>query len=689
MSNVRLRLLAACLGLAATAAFAIPYPGYYYPSGMQVGTKIRLVIGGTGMWGVRGAYVTGEGVEVTKIVKVPGFPRAVGRTQPGWVVDWLYDILEGKDKKHRELPPEATIEDTDWDECTWWFYLDERDDLELQIVARDRYTPENYPQATPALDNLLILDIEAKPDAPPGRRDIIIYDGHSASAPHSFFVTKEPHVGEKFFVIPTRAQRKTLRLPATLHLPTEIPPQTPPVYLDGQVWPGETDCYQLVLKKGQNLVCALTGRELLPYLGDAVPGFFNPELRLYNAANKRVAGADDYHYLPDPVLTYKVPEDGTYRLEVCDNLYRGRSDFVYFVNCYTTETDRPPYTPQERAFACFPPAAPHVPPVAEGKRRVETGTIDMPGREVRHFLDITEPGVWKFELFARRLGAPIDGVMKLYGPMGKLPLSAAPRLAVWDDDPARLYALKNVGDDDKPIIKTNMLYVGSVIQTECDPVGTWKFAEPGRYCVVVSDRVGLGGESYDYKLVMEPFKPTFEVYSYASAFVAQGERAASFKAYVLRRGFEGPITFDSTDDWEVDGTFTEDGQVETDVAVTSLKGAWKGVKCVQLTASGELPNGETVRVRVTPCDPTEQAFAYTHLLPQAGFFFCAPSEQEILQPDPHPGPHLGLGADGKGKGVQKMKKSHSNGQPCAKCHDKKKADHTKGKACTDCHKDRS
>lgn len=713
MSNLRTRLALAA-GLLAGAAFAIPYPAYYFPTGAQVGTKVRVVVGGVAMGGVKGAYITGDGVKVTRIDVAPGFPRAVGKGQPQWVMEWLYDILEGKlpkEKMHRELPEAALAENSDWHECIWWPYLDERDDLEMQIIARDRFTPENYPQATPALDQLMLLDVEVAPDATPGRRDIVVYDGHSASAPHSFFITKEPHVQEKFFVIPPRQSWYHKRLPHDLHLPTEIKPQQLPVYIDGQAWPGETDSYILRLEQGQNLVCALTGRELLPFLGDAVPGWFNPEMRLYDSRGNQVAEADDFYYLPDPVLTYKVPEDGFYRLDVCDNLYRGRSDFTYFVHCYAAPTDRPPYTPQERAFECFPQPASHEIPKPSPKLTFKKGTIDYPGRVDRHYIDIKTPGdTWKFELFSRRCGSPLDGVVRLYGPMGSLPLSAATRCAEWDDSPNRLYVLKNVGDDEKPIIKTNMTYVGSVTQFETDPIGSWKFTEPGRYCVTVSDRAGSGGEHYDYTLVMSKLEPSFEVYAAQSAFVSHpGGRAASFKASVLRRdGFKGPITFDSTDDFEVSGEFTDDNAEceEIDVTVTSLKSDWSGIRAVQLTASGYLPSGEQVRVRVTPCDPGEQAFAYTHYLPQKSFFFCVPGES-VRFVNPHPLPHLpnskaegGAATDdaatdavkkgGEGKSVVKKTSTHSKGKACLDCHDKKKKgkNHTKGKACITCHEGR-
>ena len=95
MSDARIGIVAA-LGLCAAAALAIPKPGYYHPSSVQVGTKTRVIMGGDTVFGVQGAWISGEGARVTRIVVVPGQPRAPGKTQHKFVMDWLYDILEEK-----------------------------------------------------------------------------------------------------------------------------------------------------------------------------------------------------------------------------------------------------------------------------------------------------------------------------------------------------------------------------------------------------------------------------------------------------------------------------------------------------------------------------------------------------------------------------------------------------------------
>ena len=70
-------------------------------------------------------------------------------------------------------------------------------------------------------------------------------------------------------------------------------------------------------------------RQLIPYLADAVPGWFQATVTLYDAQGKELAYDDDWRFHPDPVLFYKIPADGQYVIEIKDAIYRGRADFVY------------------------------------------------------------------------------------------------------------------------------------------------------------------------------------------------------------------------------------------------------------------------------------------------------------------------------------------------------------------------
>ena len=49
-------------------------------------------------------------------------------------------------------------------------------------------------------------------------------------------------------------------------------------------------------------------------MADAVPGWFQPVMAVYDAHGKEVAYDDDYRFKPDPVIFFEVPKDGEYLL---------------------------------------------------------------------------------------------------------------------------------------------------------------------------------------------------------------------------------------------------------------------------------------------------------------------------------------------------------------------------------------
>ena len=104
---------------------------------------------------------------------------------------------------------------------------------------------------------------------------------------------------------------------------------TLPVTVNGQIMPGGVDRYRFTAHKGQRLVVVVSARRLIPYLADAVPGWFQAAVAIYDADGNELAYADHYRFHPDPVLHCKIPKNGQYVLEIRDSLYRGREDFVY------------------------------------------------------------------------------------------------------------------------------------------------------------------------------------------------------------------------------------------------------------------------------------------------------------------------------------------------------------------------
>ena len=108
--------------------------------------------------------------------------------------------------------------------------------------------------------------------------------------------------------------------------PTEI---TLPVVVNAQMMPGTSDQYRFHAKKGQHVVVAAAARELIPYVSDAVPGWFQAAIALRDAQGKQVAAADHFLFHPDPLLHFAIPSDGEYIAEIHDSIFRGREDFVY------------------------------------------------------------------------------------------------------------------------------------------------------------------------------------------------------------------------------------------------------------------------------------------------------------------------------------------------------------------------
>jgi len=568
------RLLLGVGLLLAGVGLGAPSAAYYYPCGIQAGTTNRIVVGGQGFWGVRRGLVTGEGVEILAVEQVPGFPQAYGKGQRTWLESWLNAVWAGGPTNRPALPSDEHLKD--WSRCRWWETLSACDPIALSMVARDMFVPKNRLQMSPALQQRVILTVAARADARPGRRDMFLYDGGGISAAHAFWVSAEPRVAEPLFPPKKFAEKPTSRPPARL-----------PVVLDGQIMPGETDAFTLHLQAGVSFEAQLLGRELLPYLGDAVPGFFNPVLRLVDDAGREVAYADDFYYLPDPVLACTVPKTGDYRLEVRDNLYRGREDFVYAVSCRERAKGVLPPTPAARAFAVTPRPISHLPPTTG---LVCTGTLAQAGVRVTHAFDVTRPGLWQAELFARRQGSPIDGTLEVYDPQNRL-------CGFYDD-------------------VTNELHVGSVPQVECDPVGVWHCATTGRYTVVVGDTTGTGGAAATYTLHLAPCEPTFAVYTACgSVYMRPWERKASLKLHVVRRqDCTGPIALAVSDGFRLERGVIPAG---TNFWETTLVAPRRvcGLFHPQLTASTLHADGSLNRGFVVPADTAEQAFAYRHFLP--------------------------------------------------------------------------
>ena len=555
--------------LSALAAFALsaadPYVGYIYPAGIQAGTTNRFVVGGQNLWGVKNIAFSEAGLHVLNVERVPGFSPPTG-PQRKHLKNWLDGIAEGR-MEEPQKPEDPHLDE--WRSNSWWRALNTLDAGKLAIVERDLFVPRNSLQDTPSLKQLMLVTVAADADARPGWGTFSATGGNGISAPRPFGVSARPRTAEPLYVAPHRKQPE----PAFADL------REGGVVLDGQIMPGSTDVFRLHLAAGKPYAFRVVARELQPYIGDAVPGFFNAVIMLKDGEGNVMATADDEsRFRPDPTLAFTPEKEGDYRLEIHDVLYRGRADFVYqiTVDAAPLESDTPGGN-----RAKFPPPDGVV--VASGAVSTKSFKIETPGP---HVLEVT----------ARRRGSPLDAVLTLRKSAG------GEALAQWDD-------------------ATNTVFTGTIPQGECDPVGVYDFKESGEYVAEVTDRTRHGGDDYVWWLEVRRPTPHFEVYSTRSTLPLKGGAPLQVGFRVLRKdGFDGDVALEFPKEIRAKNAVATSGVDVVTAELTYVGKRPANIQPVKVFARAKI-DGQTVRVPVVPCDEYEQAFAWHHLVPAADFLF--------------------------------------------------------------------
>jgi hypothetical protein len=194
-----------------------------------------------------------------------------------------------------------------------------------RIFAEDERDP-----AVRAHTELVFAEVTVAPDAKPGRREIRVITKRGVSNALPFYVGQAPEVARRPMKTAQKpvlgkehlAQRK--RPPEEEEMRIEVP-----CTMNGQVAAGEVNRYRFPASKGQRLVITAQARQLIPYVADGVPGWFQAVLRLHDSGGKELAYNDDFRFDPDPVLYYEIPDDGDYVLTINEALFRGRESFVY------------------------------------------------------------------------------------------------------------------------------------------------------------------------------------------------------------------------------------------------------------------------------------------------------------------------------------------------------------------------
>ncbi len=630
------------------------YIGYAYPAGGQQGTTFPIKLGGQGLVHPSDVVVSGEGVSV----RLVDYYRIMSNEELSLLGQQLNELRK----------PETTVDDVMAAKMAWFEFhasigpeaepqqaatsvpegtaLSEKEVAKQNLIKRierrfaeDERTPAVYSQA-----ELVFAEVTVDPDAKPGRREIRVITKRGVSNALPFYVGQVPEVARK--------PMKTCQLPVLGKeqlAQRQRPPDeeelriTVPCTMNGQIAAGEVNRYRFQATKGQRLVISVKARQLVPYVADGVPGWFQAVLKLYDANGKEVAYNDDFRSDPDPVLHYEVPEDGEYLLTINEALFRGRESFVYritvgelpFVASIFPLGGRvgEPVTIEmtgwnlEKATLAPPPqdARPGHHRIAAIDGRLVSNDVlfaldtlpecfdkepnDEPSTAQPVSLPIIvngradSPGDWDVfavegkagerivvEVHARRLGSPFDSFVKVTGPDGQV-------IALNDDH----------------------FDAGSGLNTDhADSYLMVNLPADGQYCIHLGDTRRQAGKEYAYRLRISQPQPDFALRLIPARICIPSQGSAAVTVFAIRKdGFDGPIALsfkDLPEGLESPGATLAAQQEVVQLAVsTNLSGMEKPVN-VTVVGTAKIGEGEVLHAAV-PAEDKMQAFLWRHLLP--------------------------------------------------------------------------
>jgi hypothetical protein len=619
-----------------------PHIGYLYPAGGQQGTKVRITIGGQLLRGVNDVYVSGDGVSAS-VIEFQGRLKTLNQDQRQELQKRLNELRQKKtgapagkgpavarknkepQKKDPNAPAEMETKPVELPDHPLLRNLDKLSLEGLDKVAQEFIRP-NLNQQNMQIAETVLIEVTIAPDAAPGDREVRLGCAAGLSNLMRFWVGTLPEMREPEFNDPGKPVTTRVDVPAVIN---------------GQILPGEVDRYRFHGVQGQSFVIETQARRLIPYLSDAVPGWFQATLKLVDASGKEAAFVDDFRFDPDPVMYYEIPRNGDYVLEINDAIYRGREDFVYRVSVSqqpfitrifplgakaATETSVSVggwnITEQQLKLDTHCGVGIHRTVLEQdGKRSnsvvyavdnmpecVETEGNNTAAESQKIVLPLIINGrigspddtdIFGFEgrkdqdvvitVFARRLNSPLDSLIQLTDKAGKV--------LFWNDD----------CEDKESGLVTH--YADSFLLARLPGDGT--------YYVNLADSQHHGGDEYGYRLHIRPPQPDFSIYVSPSSLNVPVGRIVPISVHVFRKeGFEGEIKLalkDAPAGFIVDGDRVGPGRNTIRMTLTTPLELPKRPFVIGFEGQA-LIHGQTVKRPAVVCEDMMQAFIYRHLV---------------------------------------------------------------------------
>lgn len=583
-----------------------PSLAYVYPAGAQRGVTTSIIVGGQYLEDTDQIYISGSG---GVHAKVTGFDRPLNMREVQQMRNKMDEARKDMGMDGGERPRMREMQQV----------LEKagitREQLqkmkEHATMRRDPKVQENAPVA-----EQVFVEIEVDPDAKPGRREIRVLRDGRISDPIAFYIGGYPE----------RTEDDRAAVERTL-----------PVVFNGQIMPGETDGWKFAASKGDQMVVASAARELIPHLADAVPGWFQAVVALYDSDGNELAYADDYRFNPDPILYYEIPADGIYTLEIRDSIHRGREDFIYRItlgeipfitsifplggnireetvvklegkNLPDTEITLEDETRIEHLQGTplaypVPFAQSSLPEIMEAEPNntaadapllkvgcVVNGKISAPGDRDVIAVQLEKGVDILAEVTARRLNSPLDSVLMI------------------TDETGKQLAFNNDYEDKKE----------GRITHHADARIIFEAPRAGIYHVHLGDIQNGGGTDFSYRLLLDTPKPDFALRAAPSNLNGAPGESVPLTVYALRKdGFDGEIELRLKNNLEglrLDGARIPSGQDKVELTVTLPDKDLYVPEPLAIEGRAKVKT-KTVRRVAVPAEDMMQAFIYHHLIP--------------------------------------------------------------------------
>ena len=484
-------------------------------------------------------------------------------------------------------------------------------------------------------EKFVAIQLTLPADVTPGDHAIRIKTPKGFSAPIKFCVGLIPETTKKYWVtLAPKNKNAEVKLQPSYEATVKLP-----VTINGQSAPAGHDRYHFWAQKGQHLIIAVAARDLIPYLADAVPGWFEAVLVIRDAQGKEVAKAERYRFRPDPVLHFEVPADGKYTVEIHDSLYRGREDFIYrltiaelpFVTSIfplggklgeknpitltgwnlpakqltldnsasatgISEVPGKYYNTVLFAVDDLPESFEREPNDSQDTAQAVTlpmiinGRIGKPGEQDVYQFHGTAGQQIVAEVMARRLNSPLDSLLRLTDQDGK-------QLAFNDD-----FADKGAG------LETH----------HADSYLTATLPAEGTYFIHITDTQSQGGPDFAYRLRISEPRPDYALRVVPSSIDMQAGKSASLEVYALRRdGFTNAIELilkDAPKGFSLSGGRIGENQDKAKVTLNAPAKA-SGQPTSLVMAGRASFDGHALEHDAIPAQDMMQAFFYRHLAP--------------------------------------------------------------------------